>query len=123
MVVVVASDHPLAGAATITRDQLYSLTFVSLHRSSTLQGIRTQLQAADICWTGLRVDMVRRWAAAACSIRRPSGSWHPLAGLGCAPPGSHPRVVGPRRSPVAAGRQWLRARGGEARRRSIRWRP
>ncbi len=59
VVVVVAADHPLAAAATITRDQLYSLTFVSLHKSSTLQGIRTQLQAAGICWTGLRVDMVR----------------------------------------------------------------
>jgi len=59
VVVILAADHPLAGAGAIDVDQLYSLHFVSLHRSSTLQGIRSLLEAADICWTGLKVVMVR----------------------------------------------------------------
>jgi DNA-binding transcriptional LysR family regulator len=58
VVVVVAADHPLAAGGTISKDGLYGLKFVSLHNSSTLQGIRSQLEAADICWTGLQVNMV-----------------------------------------------------------------
>lgn len=59
VVVVLAANHPLAGAGTINVDQLYSLKFVSLHKSTTVQGIRSILEAHSICWTGLQVVMVR----------------------------------------------------------------
>lgn len=57
VVVVLAANHPLAGAGTINVDQLYSLKFVSLHKSTTVQGIRSILEAHSICWTGLQVVM------------------------------------------------------------------
>ena len=37
VVIIVSAGHPLAGAGHINVDQLYSLKFVSLHKSSTLQ--------------------------------------------------------------------------------------
>jgi hypothetical protein len=59
VVVILPANHPLAGETTIDVDQLYSLQFVSLHKSTTVQGIRAILEAHSICWTGLNVVMVR----------------------------------------------------------------
>lgn len=58
VVIILPVNHPLAGRATIDVDQLYSLQFVSLHKSTTVQGIRAVLEAYSICWTGLSVVMV-----------------------------------------------------------------
>jgi hypothetical protein len=58
VVIILPANHPLAGEATIDVDQLYSLQFVSLHKSTTVQGIRAILEAHSICWTGLNVVMV-----------------------------------------------------------------
>lgn len=58
VVIILPVNHPLAGRAALDVDQLYSLQFVSLHKSTTVQGIRAVLEAYSICWTGLKVVMV-----------------------------------------------------------------
>jgi hypothetical protein len=59
VVLIVAGDHALAGAASVDRDALAGLPFVSLHRSSTVAAIRAELEAHGIDWKHLRVIMAR----------------------------------------------------------------
>ena len=56
---VVGSDHPLAGRAEIDKGELAGLRFVAMHRSSTVQGIKSTLEAAGIQWKTLQVVMAR----------------------------------------------------------------
>ena len=58
VVIILPPNHPLAGKAAINVDQLYSLQFVSLHKSTTVQGISAGLEAYRSCWTGRNVVMV-----------------------------------------------------------------
>ena len=66
VVVIVPADHELAGAATIDREALAGLPFVSLHRSSTVAAIRAELESHGIDWQHLRVIMAR--AGTACFV-------------------------------------------------------
>lgn len=59
VVLIVASSHALAGSATVDREALAGLPFVSLHRSSTVAAIRAELEAHGIDWQHLRVIMAR----------------------------------------------------------------
>ncbi len=56
---IVAGSHALAGSATVDREVLAGLPFVSLHRSSTVAAIRAELEAHGIDWQHLRVIMAR----------------------------------------------------------------
>ena len=56
---VVAPDHPMAGRREITVRDLTSLRFVSLQKSSTVQGIRKILEDHGVVWSSLQVVMVR----------------------------------------------------------------
>ena len=60
MVLVVSPGHPLAGAGQVELADLERLRFVSLQKSSTVQGIRNILQAHGVVWSSLQVVMVRR---------------------------------------------------------------
>jgi DNA-binding transcriptional LysR family regulator len=55
VVLVVPPDHPLARAGDVDRDALPGLAFVSLHKSSTLAGVRSTLAAAGVDWRSLPV--------------------------------------------------------------------
>ena len=62
VVVVVPPSHPAAlsaagAAGSIPVDALPSLSFVSLHKSSTVQGVRARLAEAGLDWRGLGVVM------------------------------------------------------------------
>ncbi len=59
VVIIVGRDHPLAGCAEMDRKELADLKFVSLHRSSTLQGIKASLEQHGIEWKTLQTVMVR----------------------------------------------------------------
>ena len=56
---VVGAEHPLAGRQEIDKGELAGLRFVAMHRSSTVQGIKSALEAAGIQWKTLQVVMVR----------------------------------------------------------------
>ena len=58
VVLIVGRDHALAGCEEVDRDVLASLKFVSLHRSSTVQGIKASLEQHGIDWKTLRTVMV-----------------------------------------------------------------
>ncbi len=58
VVLIVGREHPLAGGPEIDRKTLASLKFVSLHRSSTVQGIKSTLEQHGIDWKTLQVVMV-----------------------------------------------------------------
>ena len=58
VVLIVAKDHPLAAAEQISKQQLSSLKFVALHRSSTVQAIHETLEKHGVNWRGLPVVMV-----------------------------------------------------------------
>lgn len=58
MVLIVGRRHPLAGCPEIDREALANLRFVSLHRSSTVQGIKSTLEQHGIDWKTLQVVMV-----------------------------------------------------------------
>ena len=58
VVLIVGSDHALAGSEEIDRETLAGLKFVSLHRSSTVQGIKASLEQHGIDWKTLRTVMV-----------------------------------------------------------------
>ena len=57
--IIVASSHPMAGRGTITAAELQALRFVSLHRSSTVAAVHSQLERNGIQWRTLAVVMVR----------------------------------------------------------------
>ena len=59
MQLVVGAEHPLAGRRVIDKSELAGLRFVAMHRSSTVQGIKSALEAAGIQWKTLQVVMVR----------------------------------------------------------------
>ena len=59
VVLVVAPDHPMAGQRVIAVRDLDSLKFVSLQKSSTVQGIRNILEDHGVVWSSLQVVMVR----------------------------------------------------------------
>lgn len=59
VVLIVSSSHPLAGETEIDKETLADLKFVSLHRSSTVKGIRTSLERHGIDWQSLPVVVVR----------------------------------------------------------------
>ncbi len=59
MVLIVGDQHPLAGETEIDKEMLAELKFVSLHRSSTVKGIRTSLERHGIDWKSLQVVVVR----------------------------------------------------------------
>ena len=58
MVLIVGRDHTLAGCKEVDRETLAGLKFVSLHRSSTVQGIKASLEQHGIDWKTLRTVMV-----------------------------------------------------------------
>ena len=62
MVIIVASSHPLAPRGSITSAQLQALRFVSLHRSSTVAAVHSQLERNGIQWRTLAVVMVMLWS-------------------------------------------------------------
>ena len=55
VVLVVPPAHPLAGAGVIDPADMFSLRYVSLHKSSTVAGVRALLEAAGIDWRALAV--------------------------------------------------------------------
>ncbi|BDA41067.1 probable ruBisCO transcriptional regulator [Coccomyxa sp. Obi] len=57
VVIIVGRDHPLAGCEEVDREALANLKFVSLHRSSTLQGIKASLEQHGIDWKTLQTVM------------------------------------------------------------------
>jgi DNA-binding transcriptional LysR family regulator len=59
VVLIVGDKHPLAGETEIDKEAFADLKFVSLHRSSTVKGIRTTLEKHGINWTHLQVVLVR----------------------------------------------------------------
>ncbi len=59
VVLVVSPGHPLAGAQKVELATLRQLRFVSLQKSSTVQGIRNILQGHGVVWSTLQVVMVR----------------------------------------------------------------
>ena len=59
VVLVVSPGHPLAGAGQVELAMLRQLRFVSLQKSSTVQGIRNILQNHGVVWSSLQVVMVR----------------------------------------------------------------
>ena len=63
MVLVVSPGHPMAGARQVEVADLRRLRFVSLQKSSTVQGIRNILQGHGVVWSSLQVVMVRRGPA------------------------------------------------------------
>ena len=57
---IVPRDHPLAGVGQVSRDGLYSLTFVSVNAGSPVQTVQeSTLHQHGILWRRLKVDMVR----------------------------------------------------------------
>ena len=59
VVLVVSPEHPWAGAGQVEVADLRQLRFVSLQKSSTVQGIRNILQGHGVVWSSLQVVMVR----------------------------------------------------------------
>ncbi len=55
---VVGSQHRFASRTHIDKDELLGLSFVSLHRSSTVQGIKNTLVGQGVDWRALKVVMV-----------------------------------------------------------------
>ena len=55
---VVEPGHPLAGLGQIELTDLAGLRFVSLQKSSTVQGIRDLLEKHGVVWSKLQVVMV-----------------------------------------------------------------
>ena len=53
MVLVVSPGHPMAGARQVEVADLRRLRFVSLQKSSTVQGIRNILQGHGVVWSSL----------------------------------------------------------------------
>ena len=82
MVLVVSPGHPLAGAGQVELAMLRQLRFVSLQKSSTVQGIRNILQGHGVVWSTLQVVMVRRRPSLSSSLRccgaaLPRAWWQP----------------------------------------------
>lgn len=76
MVLVVGAQHRFASRTHIDKDELLGLSFVSLHRSSTVQGIKNTLVGQGVDWRALKVVMVSHFTSAAplCLIARASAS-------------------------------------------------
>ena len=77
MVLIVGSQHRFASRTHIDKDELLGLSFVSLHRSSTVQGIKNTLVGHGVDWKALKVVMVSLLAVTKpvhliilCSIRQ-----------------------------------------------------
>ena len=58
MVLIVGAQHRFASRTHIDKDELLGLSFVSLHRSSTVQGIKNTLVGHGVDWKALKVVMV-----------------------------------------------------------------
>ena len=58
MVLIVGSDHALRSASEVDADDLRQLKYVSLWKSSTLQGIASTLDEHGVSWKALQVVMV-----------------------------------------------------------------
>ncbi len=103
VVLVVSPGHPMAGAGQVEVADLRHLRFVSLQKSSTVQGIRNILQGHGVVWSSLQVVMVRCRCRLIMCQARPSGhkpvqSWmHRMLGAGsyCDPAGRHPNTAAP----------------------------
>ena len=74
VVLVVGAQHRFASRTHIDKDELLGLSFVSLHRSSTVQGIKNTLVGQGVDWRALKVVMVSRLTSQA-----------PLCLTACAP--------------------------------------
>ena len=59
VVLIVGAQHRFASRTHIDKDELLGLSFVSLHRSSTVQGIKNTLVGNGVDWKALKVVMVR----------------------------------------------------------------
>ncbi|CAK0737405.1 hypothetical protein CVIRNUC_000907 [Coccomyxa viridis] len=57
VVLIVGSQHRFASRTHIDKDELLGLSFVSLHRSSTVQGIKNTLVGHGVDWKALKVVM------------------------------------------------------------------
>ena len=60
VVLVVGAQHRFASRTHIDKHELLGLSFVSLHRSSTVQGIKNILVGQGVDWRALKVVMVSR---------------------------------------------------------------
>lgn len=65
VVLVVSPQHRFASRTHIDKDELLGLSFVSLHRSSTVQGIKNILVGHGVDWKALKVVMVSQSSATA----------------------------------------------------------
>jgi DNA-binding transcriptional LysR family regulator len=74
VMLVVPRNHPAAHAGSISTDDLYGLTFVSLNHGSTVQAVQeSTLLRHGIVWSDLRIDMVRRKTGAVCMLGGAAG--------------------------------------------------
>ena len=58
VVIIVSASHPMAQRGSITPTELQALRYVSLHRSSTVAAVHSQLERNGIQWRTLAVVMV-----------------------------------------------------------------
>ena len=64
VVLIVGSEHRFASRTHIDKHELLGLSFVSLHRSSTVQGIKNTLVGQGVDWRALNVVMVCQLSSA-----------------------------------------------------------
>jgi len=82
LVLIVPRDHPLADVGQVTRDGLYSLTFVSVNAGSPVQSAQeTTLHKHGILWRRLKVDMVGAGQGLTTSSFHMRRAPHAFAGL------------------------------------------
>ena len=70
VVLVVGSQHRFASRTHIDKEELLGLSFVSLHRSSTVQGIKNTLVGHGVDWKALKVVMVSPPVLMLCLMQR-----------------------------------------------------
>lgn len=70
VVLVVGSRHRFASRTHIDKEELLGLSFVSLHRSSTVQGIKNTLVGHGVDWKALKVVMVSPPALTLCPVQK-----------------------------------------------------
>ena len=66
VVIVCSGKSKLAGRAMLHKDELMSLQWVSLFKSSTVQAIKTTLEREGINWKAMKVVLVSASRGAAC---------------------------------------------------------
>ena len=67
---VVGSQHRFASRTHIDKEELLGLSFVSLHRSSTVQGIKNTLVGHGVDWRALKVVMVSPPTLMLCLVQK-----------------------------------------------------